>query len=228
MACQIRSAFENPKLWIPGAVKDDLTAIFNRRVKAFLDNGPTDIYFTAVYLDPRKYLRVCALSSRTHLTPLLLGYPKSRILKNPGSITTLGNTITIPAGPCAAGGAPETHSVPFPKAFECARKFLKTVMGNEFDLPRNEGLFRDLQDTYKKFRASIAYALHTQLVNFSNNMWPFNTGVLDPTVSPLDWWQSLLKMPQADVLAVHNSLIHLTVSITVFAAPCCQNILCSG
>ena len=31
-----------------------VTVIVNRRYKEFIDNSPTDIYFTAFFLDPRK------------------------------------------------------------------------------------------------------------------------------------------------------------------------------
>lgn len=33
---------------------ENVTAIINRRYKEFIDDSPTDIYFTAFFLDPRK------------------------------------------------------------------------------------------------------------------------------------------------------------------------------
>lgn len=39
---------------IDEAVTHRVTAIVNRRYKEFIDNSPTDIYFTAFFLDPRK------------------------------------------------------------------------------------------------------------------------------------------------------------------------------
>lgn len=35
---------------------EKVTAIVNRRYKEFIDGSPTDIYFTAFFLDPRKSL----------------------------------------------------------------------------------------------------------------------------------------------------------------------------
>jgi hypothetical protein len=39
---------------IDGELAHQVTAIVNRRYKEFIDNSPTDIYFTAFFLDPRK------------------------------------------------------------------------------------------------------------------------------------------------------------------------------
>jgi len=33
---------------------EKVTAIVNRRYKEFIDDSPTDVYFTAFFLDPRK------------------------------------------------------------------------------------------------------------------------------------------------------------------------------
>jgi hypothetical protein len=39
---------------ITETLKRKVTAIINQRYKAFIDQSPSDIYFTAFFLDPRK------------------------------------------------------------------------------------------------------------------------------------------------------------------------------
>lgn len=43
------------ELGIPRPVVKAITGIFNTRWKAFIDEAPSDIYFTTFYLDPRKF-----------------------------------------------------------------------------------------------------------------------------------------------------------------------------
>ncbi|KAF8887470.1 ribonuclease H-like domain-containing protein, partial [Gymnopilus junonius] len=49
-------AKKSSKLGITETLKKKVTSIINQRYKAFIDESPTDIYFTAFFLDPRKDL----------------------------------------------------------------------------------------------------------------------------------------------------------------------------
>jgi hypothetical protein len=40
---------------IPDALATKITAIVNKRYKAFIDESPADLYFTAFFLHPREY-----------------------------------------------------------------------------------------------------------------------------------------------------------------------------
>jgi len=53
---------------ITKTLKRKATAIINQRYKVFIDQSPSDIYFTAFFLDPRKpFLKLlCVYSSSTH------------------------------------------------------------------------------------------------------------------------------------------------------------------
>ena len=53
IAASLRKLFMQDKD-IDAGVARNVTVIVNRRYKEFIDNSPTDIYFTAFFLDPRK------------------------------------------------------------------------------------------------------------------------------------------------------------------------------
>jgi len=40
---------------IPESLSQKIIAIINRRYKEFIEESPTDIYFVAFFLDPRKF-----------------------------------------------------------------------------------------------------------------------------------------------------------------------------
>jgi hypothetical protein len=58
-----------------------VTAIVNKRYKAFIDESPSDIYFTAFFLDPRQRFRSAAckfLMLTKHLTQVMSALGSSR------------------------------------------------------------------------------------------------------------------------------------------------------
>ncbi|KAF9784289.1 ribonuclease H-like domain-containing protein, partial [Thelephora terrestris] len=98
IAASLRNIFRRDQD-IDKELAEKVTAIVNRRYKEFIDNSPTDIYFTAFFLDPR--------------------YSHSEVLKRP---TTMRPTITVPAqfsGP---------NEVPYPAAAKRAKEFLKNLL----------------------------------------------------------------------------------------------------
>lgn len=57
IAAQLKDIFSKDsvaELSIPDTVVKSITQIFNARWQAFIDESPSDIYFMAFYLDPRK------------------------------------------------------------------------------------------------------------------------------------------------------------------------------
>ena len=53
IAASLRNLFSQDQD-IDNELAQKVTAIVNRRYKEFIDHSPTDIYFTAFFLDPRK------------------------------------------------------------------------------------------------------------------------------------------------------------------------------
>lgn len=53
IAASLRNLFQHDRD-IDKGLAEKVTAIMNKRYKEFIDNSPTDIYFTAFFLDPRK------------------------------------------------------------------------------------------------------------------------------------------------------------------------------
>lgn len=79
MGSALQDLFASSDEGIPDNVIAELIPIFNKRWKDFIDCGPTDIYFTAFFLDPRKCIHCHTLAT----TELLQGIPNpesSRIL----------------------------------------------------------------------------------------------------------------------------------------------------
>ena len=53
IAASLRDLFQDDQD-IDKELAEKVTAIVNRRYKEFIDDSPTDIYFTAFFLDPRR------------------------------------------------------------------------------------------------------------------------------------------------------------------------------
>jgi hypothetical protein len=50
---QLDQLFRDSKFQLPNDVKEQIRAITNRRYDGMINTGPTDVYFTAFFLDPR-------------------------------------------------------------------------------------------------------------------------------------------------------------------------------
>ncbi|KAJ3792320.1 ribonuclease H-like domain-containing protein [Lentinula aff. detonsa] len=166
----------------------DIIRIVNKRYKDFIDDSPTDIYFSAFYLDPR--------------------FANSNILKTPttGSTTT-SFTIRIPVSSSPVMDDGVLH----PKAFQRAKGFLKTVLRNEvaalseYD---DKALLHDLLQTRYHRKDELVKAFSSQLLTFGRNQFPFKSGC-NKNANPLQWWKRLTHDENADVLA--------TICVKVFA-----------
>jgi hypothetical protein len=57
IAATLREAFDRPfsETGILPELANKVTAIVNCRYKAFIDNSPSDVYFTGFFLNPRKW-----------------------------------------------------------------------------------------------------------------------------------------------------------------------------
>ena len=60
---------------IDGELAGKVTAIVNRRYKEFIDNSPTDVYFAAFFLNPRKSRH--AMRNYTNLVQQVITNPIS-------------------------------------------------------------------------------------------------------------------------------------------------------
>ncbi|KAJ3793831.1 ribonuclease H-like domain-containing protein [Lentinula aff. detonsa] len=166
----------------------DIIRIVNKRYKDFIDDSPTDIYFSAFYLDPR--------------------FAHSNILKTPttGSTTT-SFTIRVPVSSSPAIDDGVLH----PKAYQRAKGFLKTVLQNEvaalseYD---DKALLHDLLQTRYHRKDELVKAFRSQLLTFGRNQFPFKSGC-NKNANPLQWWKRLTHDENADVLA--------TICVKVFA-----------
>jgi hypothetical protein len=63
---QLDQLFRDSKFQLPNDVKEQIRAITNRRYDGMINNGPTDVYFAAFFLDPR------TLISCNYLCPSLM------------------------------------------------------------------------------------------------------------------------------------------------------------
>ncbi|KAJ4500079.1 ribonuclease H-like domain-containing protein [Lentinula lateritia] len=175
------------KLGLTSECIQDIIRIVNKRYKDFIDDSPTDIYFSAFYLDPR--------------------FAHSNILKTPttGSTTT-GFTIRVPTA-----SSTSNNGILHPKAFQHAKTFLKTVLQNEVDALSKYGdkaLLHNLFQTRYHRKDELVEAFKSQLLAFGRNQFPFKSGCNQDT-DPLKWWKHLTQDENADVLA--------TINVKIFA-----------
>ena len=113
----------------------------------------------------------------------MVGYNQSDILKRPA---TVGHTVTMPA---ACEGP---SRVPYPAAFERAKKFLKDILYN---------LWKAKDEFVVQLGPRVALeklALH-QLPMYARREGPFSS---PPSSDTLSWWRALSESADADVLAV--------------------------
>jgi hypothetical protein len=98
-------------------------------------------------------------------------------------------------------------TVPYPKAYNRAKEFLKEMLKNEIDLAA-----RAENPTLKPLRdlgtAEIVSHFRKQFLAFARQEWPFADFV--PDGNTLAWWESLAHHPQAHVLAVSSTRNHPT------------------
>ncbi|KAJ3859091.1 ribonuclease H-like domain-containing protein [Lentinula novae-zelandiae] len=175
------------KLGLTSECIQDIIRIVNKRYKDFIDDSPTDIYFSAFYLDPR--------------------FAHSNILKTltTGSTTT-GFTIHVPTA-----SSTNNNGILHPKAFQRAKTFLKTVLQNEVDALSKYGdkaLLHNLFQTRYHRKDELVEAFKSQLLAFGRNQFPFKSGRNQDT-DPLKWWKHLTQDENADVLA--------TINVKIFA-----------
>jgi len=196
---------------ITKTLKRKATAIINQRYKAFIDQSPSDIYFTAFFLDPRKScLKFMCAYSLFHA----LGYARLGILKKPTNMS-FGLVVppwptekkpTVSSGPTGSSsrtdqGAARDESVPYPTAYKRAKGFLKDVLMKEVDMVKQYPKEMAGDILHKYTTAQIAERFVCQLVMYARGEWPFD---LPHDENALLWWESLEKHPQADVLVVSS------------------------
>lgn len=90
-------------------------------------------------------------------------------------------------------------------------KYLLVVLGNEFDYGDNP-LLKDLSTS----RKTLIRDFHAQLQAFACMQYPFSH-TLEPGETVFQYWEALLRNPQARVLAVRAHL-HLNFFMTSHTA----------
>ncbi|KAF8484534.1 ribonuclease H-like domain-containing protein [Russula ochroleuca] len=161
-----------------------VTAIINRRYKAMIDESPSDIYFTAFFLDPR--------------------YTRSDVLKKP---TTMSVTLKIPSikqRPCDHD-VDAAESVPHARAYTRVKAFLKQMLRDIVETVKLAGHDLDTSNPCHRLVAQlgsnrVVSDFRQQLLAFSCQEWPFT----DPIThgDALTWWELLEQHPHARVLAM--------------------------
>jgi hypothetical protein len=161
-----------------------VTAIINRRYKAMIDESPSDIYFTAFFLDPR--------------------YTRSDVLKKP---TTMSVTLKIPSikqRPCDHD-VDAAESVPHARAYTRVKAFLKQMLRDIVETVKLAGHDLDTSNPCHRLVAQlgsnrVVSDFRQQLLAFSRQEWPFTDPITHGDV--LTWWESLEQHPHARVLAM--------------------------
>ncbi|THV03439.1 hypothetical protein K435DRAFT_914113, partial [Dendrothele bispora CBS 962.96] len=195
IASTLKDIFASPDMKTRFSIGEDLIhsviRVVNKRYKDFIDDSPTDIYFSAFYMDP------C--------------FSHSAILKSP----TTGSTTTAPTihlhPPSAAGFEnDDSHGIIHPKAYDRAKKFLKTILQREVDALDRFGEKALLYDLMKKYmrKDSLVDAFKHQLNAFGCDQYPFRAG-RSKDQDPLKWWEHLSRDDSADVLG--------TIAVKIFA-----------
>ncbi|PVF95660.1 hypothetical protein CPB86DRAFT_787785 [Serendipita vermifera] len=160
-------------------LRSKITAIITRHHKGFMNETPSDIYFTGLFLDPR--------------------YMRSDILRKP---TTMSHTITVPQSPShnVTESGDDSLKTPIPAAYARVRDFLKTMLIAEDRAPIHNRLYATLSngEFIRRFRE--------QLYRYAWGFEPFNQQ-WDGN-GTLKWWMSLEGHPEASCLAMLAIKIH--------------------
>lgn len=191
---------------IEPALAKKVTAVINRRYRSFIDESPSDIYFSAFFLDPRMLYHFnfsYILLSMAQLIFFSAGYSRSDILRKP---TTMSTTLVIPAKNPSSLEIPNqsSESVPYPRAFERVKEFLKDILRNEVQLLQKSdpGTDSPLRSFIRRtgISASVDH-FRKQLTAYARTEYPF-TDALPTNGDTRQWWENLAHHPHAHILAV--------------------------
>lgn len=136
----------------------------------------------------------CAIYSMHPSHAVIQGYSRSDVLKKPTS--TMSATIVLPS---ASANKPQV--VPYPKAYERAKNFLKVVLRDELALAakvKDNCLFSVLIETIGP--KAIVEEFQRQLLAYARSEYPFGDSLVSGDT--LSWWETLVEHPHARVLAV--------------------------
>ncbi|KAF8487250.1 hypothetical protein DFH94DRAFT_621639 [Russula ochroleuca] len=170
-----------------------VTAIINRRYKAMIDESPSDIYFTAFFLDPHQY--------QIHSFDC---YTCSDVLKKPTTMSVTLKILSIKQRPCDRD-VDAAESVPHARAYTRVKAFLKQMLRDIVETVKLAGHDLDTSNPCHRLVAQlgsnrVVSDFCQQLLAFSRQEWPFT----DPIThgNALTWWESLEQHPHACVLAM--------------------------
>jgi hypothetical protein len=121
-------------------------------------------------------------------------------------------TLSIWAKETKTSNGQHDHDVPYPRAYNQAKDFLKEMLCNELELAARAETTASKNPLMSGLSpAEIIDGFRRQLLAFAQHEWPFVGFISDNNT--LAWWESLEHHPQARVLAVslscHRDAYHL-------------------